>query len=263
MNYRKVLGTIFDWFNLLPEGTLKNKIKCLIYNADFTKNKNFTISYRKNHYLIKYKGNQYKFLKDPYVDVYITINGYFSHYDIKRGDVLIDCGAFQGTFSILASELVGNKGKIIAFEPDTENYKTLTDHLKINSIENVVVINKGLWSEKTNLKFNNSHGSGSSFFFSNKTSVISVPVVTLDEELDNLGIDHVDFIKADIEGSEIELVKGAVKILANNNVNLAIASYHELNGEKTYIKLEELLKNYGYTVSTTFSYHLTTYACKE
>lgn len=56
------------------------------------------------------------------------------------------------------------------------------------------------------------------------------------------------------------MIKGAVKTLRTNKVNLAIATYHELNGEKTFMMVEDLLKNLGYSATTEFEEHLTTYA---
>jgi len=66
----------------------------------------------------------------------------------------------------------------------------------------------------------------------------------------------------DIEGAEIEAIKGAKKTLKNNTANLAIASYHILDGEKTHFKLEKMLQKLGYKTETSFLQHLTTYANK-
>ena len=63
----------------------------------------------------------------------------------------------------------------------------------------------------------------------------------------------------DIEGAEIEAIKGAKEILENNNVNLAIASYHIIDGEPTHFKLRELLSSMGYYTEIGFPAHLTVY----
>ena len=65
----------------------------------------------------------------------------------------------------------------------------------------------------------------------------------------------------DIEGAEIEAVKGSSGVMKRHKVNFAIATYHVLNGEKTYIPLEKLFKKMGYKSKTEKLYDFeTTYA---
>jgi len=85
-------------------------------------------------------------------------------------------------------------------------------------------------------------------------------VTTLDEELSKINIDHVDLITMDIEGAEIEAVKGCINTIKNNpKINLAIASYHQVNGHQTAPTIEELFQQYGLKAKTEFPRHLTTY----
>ncbi|MGB9980275.1 FkbM family methyltransferase [Methanobacterium sp.] len=255
----KRLEDLFETY--FPEGKYKNMTKCFISNYYLYKKSEFKTSYKNGYFIVTYDDNKFIFCEYPSTDFFHAVEGYLKEYMIKDGDIVIDCGAYQGTFSILASKLVGERGLVIAFEPDTTNYKKLIHNLKINNISNVKPINKGLWSTNKILNFRNNY-QGSSFFYDyhNNNLITKVPVVSLDEELANLEINKVDFIKADIEGSEIELINGSKNILLNNNVNLAIASYHELDGNKTHIKLEKILKKLNYTSKTEFPYHLTTYA---
>lgn len=259
-----VLGDIF--FSYFPEGQFKNRIKCFIANTYLFRHLDFSTTYKNNVFYLNYHGNVYKFCDYPSSDFYEIIEGYLRKASIKKGDTVIDCGAYQGSFTVLASKLVGKNGKIIAFEPDPENYKKLLHNLKINNVSNAITLNKGLWNSTTELYFKKD--SKGSTFIVNPTpdlgeSLITVPVVSLDEELKNLGVQKVNFIKADVEGSEIELIKGSEKTLLNNHVNLAIASYHQINGENTSKALEKILKKMGYSATTEFEDHLTTYATKK
>ncbi|MEJ2252457.1 MAG: FkbM family methyltransferase [Candidatus Lokiarchaeota archaeon] len=70
-----------------------------------------------------------------------------------------------------------------------------------------------------------------------------------------------DFIKMDIEGAEIKAIQGAENIL-KEGTNLAIASYHLINGKMSFNRLESLIESFGYKTKTKFSIHLTTYAFK-
>jgi hypothetical protein len=76
-------------------------------------------------------------------------------------------------------------------------------------------------------------------------------------------MDRIDFIKMDVEGAEIEALKGSMNTLKEFDVNLAIASYHEVDGKKTSHEVEKLLSEYGYEAKTSFPMHLTTFGFKK
>lgn len=60
---------------------------------------------------------------------------------IKKGDIVIDCGANIGYYSLLFSKLVGESGKVFAFEPEPTNFFLLQKNLKENNITNVKALN--------------------------------------------------------------------------------------------------------------------------
>ena len=128
----------------------------------------------------------------------------------------------------------------------------------------MTLIEKGVWSKADKLKFAGGERGDNSFVdkLDYNTTSYDVFVTSLDDELEKLGVTKVDFIKMDIEGAEIEALKGARRILTENNVHIAIASYHSINEQKTYIESEKILKNYGYETETTYPIHLTTYGQK-
>jgi len=198
---------------------------------------------------------------------FYLIKGYLAEYKLKKGDFVIDGGAFDGFFTFYAAKIVGEKGKIIAFEPDKTNFELLIKTKIRKKFNNVILINKGLWSENKILKFSTTglkdNMESSLLFNRNDESAIEISVTSVDYELKNREIGKVDFIKMDIEGAEIEAIKGAKNTLKNYDVNLAIASYHIVDGKKTCIKLEKLLREYGYHAYTSFPEHLTTYAYKK
>jgi FkbM family methyltransferase len=189
--------------------------------------------------------------------------GYLKNYKIKPGDIVIDVGGYEGTFSIYAAKIVGEIGKVIVFEPDTENCRRLSENIKLNGLKNVIIVNKALWCKNGKLKFNNKHTAGASFNFNASPYAKEIDVVSLDSELNKLGIDKVDFIKMDIEGSEVEALKGAKNVLMQNKVNLAVASYHIINGEETSTEVENILRKFGYQAKTDFPEHKTTYGYKK
>ncbi len=230
-----------------------------------------------NYVEITYKGQKLKFnswsgknLSDydneykPWkVSFHKENDGYLKHYDLKIGDTVIDAGGYEGTFAIYAAKSVGPTGRVIVFEPDTGNCEKLRQNVVLNGLENITIINKALWSKDKKLKFNNKHTAGASFFFNASQHTQEIEAVSLDSELERLGINHVDFIKMDVEGSEVNAIQGAQKTLSLNNVSLAIASYHIVNGEETSTSVEEILDNFGYRSSTEHPEHKTTYGFKN
>lgn len=193
----------------------------------------------------------------------INIISYLRKFEIKPGDVVVDAGAYRGLFTIIASKLVGRSGKVVSFEPDTENYKKLLNSIKQYRLKNVIPSRKGLWSRDKVLKFSNVHAGDSTVYTKKGDRTVNINCVSLDNEVKRLGIKKVNFIKMDIEGAELEALKGSLNLLQKNDVKLVIASYHKLNGKKTFASVEHFLKNLGFSVETSFPEHLTTYAEKK
>lgn len=189
--------------------------------------------------------------------------GYLKYYNLRPGDIIIDAGGYEGTFAVYAAKAVGENGKVIVFEPDTENCRKLQMNIELNELKNVTIVNKALWDEDRELKFNNKHTAGASFFFNASQHAKKISAVSIDNELGRLGVNKIDFIKMDIEGSEIKAIEGAKRILATNNVNLAVASYHIINGEETSATVENILIKFGYEAKTDFPQHKTTYGSKK
>ncbi|MFA5532788.1 MAG: FkbM family methyltransferase [Candidatus Shapirobacteria bacterium] len=208
-----------------------------------------------SHYDTEYKPWKIAFHKEN--------DGYLKHYNLQPGDVVIDAGGYEGTFSIYAAKAIGPTGKVIVFEPDTGNCEKLKQNIILNGLKNIIIINKALWSKDKKLKFNNKHTAGASLFFNASQYTQEIDAVSLDSELERLGIDHVDFIKMDVEGAEIHAIQGAQKTLELNNLNLAIATYHIVNGEETSTSAEEILNIFGYQSSTEHPEHKTTYGFKK
>lgn len=253
----KILKKLYD---IIPDSLLKNKLQCFYFNHIREYN-GFHIKYIKNYFVIilpngcelKYYQNQYSAFRGP-------IRGYIKNHHLRSGDIVIDAGAYIGEFTIYAAKIVGPTGKVIAFEPDKKNYKLLIENISLNKLDNIVVLNKGLWNQNTNLKFMSDANASSIRFSNEESNEIGLEVVKLDDELNKLKINTVNFIKMDIEGAEIEAIKGAENILKNNDIYLAIASYHLRNNIKTCELLEPILNRLDYFVITEFPEHLTTYA---
>ena len=180
----------------------------------------------------------------------------------RPGDIVVDAGAYRGAFTVLAPSwspggMVSHCRTAIPGEAEREH--------QLNRLDNVVVRDSVNGRRMTFCEYGEDYSAISPDELRcnvNQRHVANgeVDVVALDHELGRLGVDHVDFIKMDIEGAEIEAMKGAKKILMGNDVKVAIASYHEVEGQKTCYTLERYLTDLGYLAETNFPLHMTTYA---
>ena len=143
----------------------------------------------------------------------------------NRGGVFADCGAFKGdSIKSFVDWTKGNYKKIYSIEANEKTFSTLKEYVKNQNYPNVELFNGGVWSEKGVLSFQSvDEFPGGSRINKNGTVKINV------ESLDNLITEgQVDFIKMDIEGSEMPALRGAENLIQNNKPYLAICVYHKL-----------------------------------
>ena len=137
---------------------------------------------------------------------------------------IVDIGANIGYFSLLAASIIGNKGKVFAFEPDPDNYEILVKNIKLNGYKNVVSLPKAVSNKNGTSTFFQYDPTGWSSFFSsnaNPVGVISVETVTLDDYFSNIGL--IDVVKIDVEGAEILVLEGMKKVIEkNDNIKIFI-----------------------------------------
>ena len=183
----------------------------------------------------------------------------------EEGDVILDCGAHVGNCAIIFSRRVGATGLVIALEPFEEAFALLEERLQRMKLDNVVALNKGLWNQTAQLPVTVLSDTLYSRIDPERLSDGSegdtvIDVTTIDAIVEDLKLKRLDMIKMDIEGAEIEALQGAAKTLQTLKPCLAIASYHQRNGQKTFKTVESTLMREGYTVNTFFPPHLTTCA---
>ena len=256
----RLLKKIFD---LLPENNFKRTVRYKYYNI--TNKYNFKIYLKRGWYKVVIYDMTLYFKNEPVYELRAPIPGYFKEYQLKIGDVVIDAGAYVGVYAIIAAKLVGEEGKVFAFEPDKKNCEELQQNIKRNQIKNITIIQKGLWSESTKLGLTTKGKDSTTFMINDGTSdgITSVKVTTIDDFVKENSIGRIDFIKMDIEGAEIEALKGSINTLKEFDVKLAIASYHEVDGKKTSNEVKKILRKCGYDAKTTYPMHLTTYGRKR
>ncbi len=130
----------------------------------------------------------------------------FAKQMVREGDTVFDVGAHHGFFSILMAQWVGKSGKVVAFEPSIHNFKILEKNIELNHLSNVIAINKAVGAFEGIVSLRDEHNS----VVVERTSYLtSVSMTTLDAYSGC----HPNFIKIDVEGFEVDVLRGASKIL--------------------------------------------------
>ena len=143
---------------------------------------------------------------------------------VKSGDTILDCGAYIGDTAELFIKQTQKKCKIYCFEPLKGNYEQLCQWIEKCHYENqIVCINTMLsnYSGKTQIVAPSNTSVSASREVEGEFGN-DVRIGTIDEYID----EKVDFIKMDIEGAELEALKGAEKIIRKYKPQMMISAYH-------------------------------------
>jgi FkbM family methyltransferase len=144
----------------------------------------------------------------------------------RSGDVVLDCGAYRGETALWFARRAGKSGRVVTFEPSAQNAEGLRRNLAANqSVEMapITLLEAAVSSSAGMLHFN-AHGENGSHV--DAASTESVTAVTIDGVVGEQHLGRVDFIKMDIEGAEVDALKGAEETLQEFAPRLAISVYH-------------------------------------
>jgi FkbM family methyltransferase len=176
-----------------------------------------------------------------------TTDIYLAKANLKEGDVVFDLGAYCGASVWAFSRAVGASGRVLAYEPDKQNFAALTRNIATHGLNNVCAENKGVWSSNGKLQFQGEGcmGSGILSVLSRTSNLYEVAVETLRDACSIHQIDRIDFIKMDIEGAEIEVVESSLDLLARYKPCLIIEP-HLIHGVLATDRVVSLLEGIGY-----------------
>jgi FkbM family methyltransferase len=177
-----------------------------------------------------------------------TVDLYAEMGRLQRGSVVIDGGAYCGASAVLMGKIVGDAGRVIAFEPDAENYAALERNVATHRATNVTTSPKGLWSRSGTVEFQSDGNMGSSILEASgraASRVASIPVTSLEDVVRDYKLDRLDFVKLDIEGAEVQVLEASVDVLRRFRPRVIIEA-HLVNGELTTQRLCEIFASCGY-----------------
>jgi len=161
---------------------------------------------------------------------------------VREGDVVFDIGANVGFYTLLASVLVGEGGKVYAFEPLPRNLSSLKSHMKINGVTNVEIIEAAVADHNGAARFEESPDPSMSHL--SAQGAVEVRTVSLDDLISRGEIPAPDFIKIDVEGAEASVLRGARDVLEVRNPAILLATHGRPQHQECHLLLESL----GYRV---------------
>jgi FkbM family methyltransferase len=176
---------------------------------------------------------------------------------IEQGMNVVDIGAFAGHYTLIASELVGEKGRVFSFEPHPKSFSFLKKNIATNGCQNVVLEDKAVYSSRESVSLvvrddflTHSTLQEADGVVKEDAKKVKVQTITLDEYISCKSINQVDVIKLDVEGGELAALRGMGRTIhSSNNVVMFMEVNPKSYDYKNYqwIDIYSLLNEYGFT----------------
>jgi len=183
--------------------------------------------------------------------VQLALAGY-----LRAGMTVYDIGANIGFFTLLAARIVGDRGKVYSFEPDSTIAARLKRNVEKNGFANVTVVNAGVWSSTGTVEFivadssSPDRGIGRFTFERGQQNTIPAQCISLDDFIKDAA--PPDAIKCDVEGAEIEVLRGGSSLLRDYRPWIV----SELHSEENRREVRRLLASCGYLLSDVDESHV-------
>jgi FkbM family methyltransferase len=163
---------------------------------------------------------------------------------VKPGMVVIDVGAHVGYYTLLAASLVGDQGRVFAFEPDAGNYSLLLENINLNGHSCARAFRQAVADRGGSTSFFlSAWGSDRNSLYQDNSGLeaqrVEVEAVTLDDFLAAAGNPIVDLVKMDIEGAELVALQGMKETL--KRTRRLILEFSPLSVQASPSNPEELL----------------------
>jgi FkbM family methyltransferase len=244
-NFSRVVNTIFGITGLIL--VRKSTIERL------TRNSNAFIPYiARNRFIDKYKfdfviANEVgKSWYDSSTQQYLPERGWCLS-KILPGMTIVDCGAHHGMMTTIFALATGPKGKVIAYEALPTNADVIVNNAKLNGLANVTV--RGVGVGGTAGKFAVANNESNTIVVSNTSGDGEniIEIVRLDDDLHD-GL-KVDFLKVDVEGHEVEALRGMQRIIARKPIiDLEIHNFLFKDRNASLRQIAAMLDGYEFSV---------------
>jgi FkbM family methyltransferase len=162
---------------------------------------------------------------------------------VRPGSTVYDVGANVGFYTLLASVLVGTSGRVVAFEPVPRNLTFLREHLRLNRVQNVQVVEAAAAEREKRARFD--LGPHSSMGRLSDVGSLEVRTIGLDQLVASGELSPPDVVKIDVEGAEGSVLRGAHAVLADRRPVIFLSTH----GPEVHAECTELLRSLGYRLT--------------
>lgn len=180
-----------------------------------------------------YQGMTLKHLYNFAIQASLYLEIYrMEHVSPAPNDIIFDIGAYRGDTVAFFRKYLQESGHIYAFEPDDINFSALEDNITSNHLDNVTPVKKALIDQEKQCTLIATPKSSSFLYIINDAlttdSVTEISATTVDQFMTHNNIPRLDFIKSDIEGCELAMLKGGAKSIQRHTPKMALAIYHSI-----------------------------------
>jgi FkbM family methyltransferase len=150
---------------------------------------------------------------------------------LKPGMTFVDAGSNKGDFALIAARAMGDRGRVLAFEPAPDNCRWIRASIELNGYESITLFELALSDADGRVPLYLGKWSGFHSILPRRNPRRPLPAVevqtrTLDSVLADSGDPHVDVIKIDVEGAELQVLHGAERMLADSRLIAVFVELH-------------------------------------
>ena len=174
---------------------------------------------------------------------------------LNGGDIVLDIGANFGSFTAVASRKVGNKGRVISFEPGPAVYSRLLKTIESNNFENIIPFNEAVSGEDGHMSFYVHAKSAYSTMMelvggrmNADTKTIIVKSRTINDIISEIG-DTINLLKLDCEGAEYSILDSFDSKISAKILQIVMETHEVPNRNSGEIPI--MLRNFGFKVINT------------
>lgn len=196
------------------------------------------------------------------IERHILFQGYFEYREsvfirrtLKPGGVFLDVGANIGWHSMLAAELVGDAGRILAFEPASLTYHRLRRNVEINDFSQVHTYPFGLSNREAVFSIypceEENSGANSLYGAEHQAPIEQVTVKPGDQVLSDLQTGTIDLCKIDVEGAELDVLEGLAATFAARKIKAVMIELNPVSlarAGRSPEQLVSLLQHHGFSL---------------
>jgi len=199
-------------------------------------------------YLSRHEGQKMRIHSRKILQSLSQTRPYQRYLELGGGETAVDAGACIGSDTCHMAREVGEKGTIISIEPDPVNYRLLINN--VDKFSNIVTLNKATWSSQGEMELKLKERKTEHSLIENHHDdavpvgkKVKVSTQTLDNIYEKVGLTP-DMLKINVEGAEVETLKGGKNCLKNSNKIFATTDHRNGSGEYTTQQVVGRLKNF-------------------